>query len=352
MRKLLAALALIGLCGQAHAESQVFVNNTTYGVLPASQLVVALPNGSTVGLGAGLANAGGGPGGTQGQIQWNNSSALAGFTLATGQIMLGGGTSTPSTLTAINGDCIVGAGGVWTAAACGGGSSGLTVGTTTITSGTNNQLLFNNAGVLGNEAVSSLSIGWSQLTGTPTTLGGYGIAVTGTGNAVQATSPTLTTPNLGTPSAVNLTNATSLPCGALPALTGGVTSTAGQCATTLSTTVQFTTFCEWHYPSATSTSLAAGTYQCADPFPFTAGTVTTVNVTTSGTSPAFTVTPKIGSTTVTGCTVTVSATGLTTANCTAANTLAKGNVLSFVVSGLSGTITDPVIQVVYTRTFN
>jgi hypothetical protein len=42
---------------------------------------------------------------------------------------------------------------------------------------------------------------------------------TGTGNNVLATSPTLTTPNLGTPSAVTLTNATGLP------LTTGVTGT-------------------------------------------------------------------------------------------------------------------------------
>ena len=52
-----------------------------------------------------------------------------------------------------------------------------------------------------------------------TTLGGaltYGgvtlsNAVTGTGNMVLSTSPVLTTPNLGTPSAVTLTNATGLP---------------------------------------------------------------------------------------------------------------------------------------------
>lgn len=37
---------------------------------------------------------------------------------------------------------------------------------------------------------------WPQIGSTPTTLGGYGIAVTGTGSAVQATSPTLTTPTI------------------------------------------------------------------------------------------------------------------------------------------------------------
>lgn len=58
------------------------------------------------------------------------------------------------------------------------------------------------------------------------------LTCTGSGNVVLATSPTLTTPNLGTPSTINLSNATSLPCGALPALTGDTTSSSGSCATT------------------------------------------------------------------------------------------------------------------------
>lgn len=45
------------------------------------------------------------------------------------------------------------------------------------------------------------------------------------------TSPTLTTPALGTPSALVLTNASGLPCSALPALTGFITHPAGSCAT-------------------------------------------------------------------------------------------------------------------------
>ncbi len=40
---------------------------------------------------------------------------------------------------------------------------------------------------------------------------------------------------LNTPASVNLTNATALPCGAMPALTGAVTSSSGSCATTLAT---------------------------------------------------------------------------------------------------------------------
>lgn len=69
----------------------------------------------------------------------------------------------------------------------GGGGGGLTVGTSTITSGTNTKVLYNNSGVLGEYTVS------------------------GSGNVAMTTSPTFTTPNLGTPSSATLTNATGLP---------------------------------------------------------------------------------------------------------------------------------------------
>ena len=65
--------------------------------------------------------------------------------------------------------------------------------------------------------------------------GGFGTAVssTGSGSVVLATSPTLTTPDLGTPSVLVLTNATGLPAAAMPGLTGDVTSSAGSVATTV-----------------------------------------------------------------------------------------------------------------------
>jgi hypothetical protein len=73
-------------------------------------------------------------------------------------------------------------------AACGSGSGGTP-------GGSSGQIQYNNAGAFG------------------------GLAVTGSGSVVEATSPTLVTPALGTPSALTLTNATGLP------LSTGVTGT-------------------------------------------------------------------------------------------------------------------------------
>lgn len=67
------------------------------------------------------------------------------------------------------------------------GGGGLTVGTTTITGGANTKVLYNNSGVVGEYMVS------------------------GSGSVAMTISPIFTTPNLGTPSAVVLTNATGLP---------------------------------------------------------------------------------------------------------------------------------------------
>jgi hypothetical protein len=106
--------------------------------------------------------------------------------------------------------------------------SNLTVGTTSVTSGTSGYILYNNAGTLGN------------------------LATTGSGSVVLATSPTLVTPALGTPSAAVLTNATGLP------LSTGVTGTLG--ATNGGTAQSTYTTGDILYASATNTlsKLAAG----------------------------------------------------------------------------------------------
>jgi len=71
--------------------------------------------------------------------------------------------------------------------AVGGVATSVGVGSTSITGGSTGNMLYNNAGVLGERTV------------------------TGSGSAVLATSPTLITPALGTPSSGVLTNATGLP---------------------------------------------------------------------------------------------------------------------------------------------
>jgi len=64
-------------------------------------------------------------------------------------------------------------------------------------------------------------------------------ASTGTGNIVRASSPALTTPDLGTPSAVNLSNATNLPISSIASLGSGVASAL---AVNVGSSGAFTTF--------------------------------------------------------------------------------------------------------------
>ena len=79
-------------------------------------------------------------------------------------------------------DCDLGSACTITASA-----SSVTPGTTTITGGTSGYIEYNNFGVLGE------------------------LATSGSGSVALTTSPVFTTPNLGTPSAVNLANGTNLP---------------------------------------------------------------------------------------------------------------------------------------------
>lgn len=99
-----------------------------------------------------------------------------------------------------------------------GTATGATVGISVIDSATNNSLAIDAKGngtiTLGNSSTGSIVISRAL------TYGGVTLsnAVTGTGNMVLSTSPALTTPNLGTPSALTLTNATGLPIAGITGL--------------------------------------------------------------------------------------------------------------------------------------
>lgn len=190
------------------------------------------------------------PAGGSGSIQWNNSGTLAGISFGAGQVLEGG--SAPTATSAL----VLGASGTLGSITFGNTTSGTVtiapptgaLGTLTLTLplATSTFMVGSTTTTAGECALSTTTAGvYAPSTcpgGSPGGSSGYiqynnagvfgGIATTGSGNAVLANSPTLVTPALGTPSAVNLSNATNLPCTATPALTGDVTTAAGSCATT------------------------------------------------------------------------------------------------------------------------
>jgi len=113
-------------------------------------------------------------------------------------------------------------------------STGLTVGTTTVASGTSGYILYNNAGVLGN------------------------LANTGTGNNVLATSPTLTTPTLGvaTATSINKVAFTAPATGSTLTIADGKTLTANNSLTLAGTDSTTMTF-----PSSSATVAGLGITQ-------------------------------------------------------------------------------------------
>lgn len=143
-------------------------------------------------------------------------------------------------------------------------------------------------------ALGNVSSGTWQGTTIAVAYGGTGTTTsTGTGSVVLSNSPALTTPNLGTPSAITLTNATGLP------LSTGVSGTLS----TSNGGTGLTSFTSGGAVYATSTSaLTTGT------LPVSAGGTGTTTSTGSGsvvlsTSPTLT-TPAIGAATGTSLVVT------------------------------------------------
>ena len=110
------------------------------------------------------------------------------------------GTTTLTGTTPVVGDCLyVATGPVVGQQACSVATT-ITVGTTLVASGTTAYLLYNNGGTLGNEAVSSLSIATTQLTGSITTgNGGTGISTSAATGVPQVVSGTWTVPSVVSP---------------------------------------------------------------------------------------------------------------------------------------------------------
>jgi hypothetical protein len=164
--------------GLATANNGVLVTNGS-GV---PSISTTLPSGLTINLGSasGLPIASGLSGAGTGVLTAlaANVTGSGGIVLGTSPTLVTPALGTPTALvltsatglpnsglvnpsTTVNGQtCTLGAACTITSSA-----GMVTVGTTTIASGTSGHLLFNNSGVLGNEAISSLSIASSQVTG-------------------------------------------------------------------------------------------------------------------------------------------------------------------------------------------
>lgn len=139
-------------------------------------------------------------------------TTIAGTSYTDGQLLIGnsstGGLSV-ATITAGSNITVTNGHGIITIAASGGGSSALTVGTTTIASGTSTRILYDNAG----------------------TLGEYTITGTGTVVAMQ-TSPSFTTPTLGVALATSIN-------GLIVTTTTGTLTITGSKVLTISNTLTF-----------------------------------------------------------------------------------------------------------------
>ena len=361
-------------------------------------------SGSITGVTAGTGLFGGG---TSGTVTVNLSTPVS---VANG----GTGTSSPSLVAGSN----VTISGTWpnqTINSTGGAATSVTVGTTTVGSGTTGYLLYNNGGALGNEAASSLSFAGSQITsgtvsasylptfgtsaagivgssggGTtnflradgswtvPTGSGnvsgpgsstsgyipqwsgttgtslstGLPVGMTGNSTIVETTSGGLLTASL-LPTATSSTLGGVKPDGTTIANSSGAISVSY--GTTSNTALQGNqTFTgEACYVWDSNTTVTAGSMLVS--LPWTSGTVSSLVTFTGGSStPGFTAAGLLAGSSMTGCSaISVSGTTPTATSCTANNTWSSANpVLTLTASSPSGTPQSAQICAKFTHSVN
>lgn len=193
---------------------------------------------------------------------------MAGYGGGYSNTSTGGGTAsnvavgTTTVTGGTDGNCLTIASGLIGNGACGGTATSIVIGTTTVGSGTTGYLLYNNAGVLGNLNPAGLTLAWGQITGTPTTIAGYGIT-----DAFNSSVPTpigATTRNTGAFTNLTLTTTLTVPNGGSGAgtLTGYLKGN-GTSAFTASSTI----------PNTDITGLGTMSTQAASNVAITGGTI-------------------------------------------------------------------------------
>ena len=424
--------------------------NLGTGTINATGLYV---NGAAVGTGSGNVVSSGTP--TAGQVAvWTNSTTIQGVTatgtgspvLATSPSLTTPALDTPSAVvltnatglplstgvtgllsnanlanpaTTVNGvTCTLGSTCAVTATA-----TSVTVGTTTVASGTSGSLLYDNAGTLGNETVASLAIGASQLTGTTlpssivtSSLTTIGVVTSGTWNGTPISNTYIATPSttvngvtctLGSTCSVTATATSATvgsttilggttafllynnggvlgneslasllvsppPIGSTTANTGAFTSLSASsllisalptgtpatqaCFTSVGNLISNAGYCTNANGAAYLTlnggnTVATGTTYATIDFPWTSGTVSTVDYVNLANTGSFVFTAYINGTAITGCTnITVSSSTIAHCTATGADTPAKGNPVYATVSSVTGSPANASLQINWTHT--